>query len=102
LPDIGPVDLARLVEVLGKYRDQEIGVADASIILLAARYGTRSLLALDHRRFGVLPPIQGGRSIPPPSSDRAMRRCSTRCGGHVASPGQAHKIDCLARSSSGA
>ena len=61
LPDIGAEDLARMVEVLGKYRDQDVGVASASLVLLAARYGTRSLLTLDHRHFGVLRPIQGGR-----------------------------------------
>ena len=61
LPDIGAEGLARMVEVLGKYRDQDVGVADASLVLLAARYGTRSLLTLDHRHFGVLRPIQGGR-----------------------------------------
>jgi predicted nucleic acid-binding protein len=49
-----------MVDVLGNYPDQEIGVADSSIVLLAARYGTRSLLTLDHSHFGVLRPIQGG------------------------------------------
>jgi len=61
LPDIGADDLARMVDVLGRYRDQEIGVADASNLLLAERYRTRSLLTLDHRHFDVLRPIQGGR-----------------------------------------
>jgi predicted nucleic acid-binding protein len=61
LPDIGQEDLARAVDVLEKYRDQAIGVADASIVLLAERYATRTLLTLDHRHFGALRPIQGGR-----------------------------------------
>ncbi|MEX1343153.1 MAG: PIN domain-containing protein [Candidatus Limnocylindrales bacterium] len=61
LPEIGAEDLTRIVEVLGKSRDQQIGVADASIVLLAARYGSKSLLTLDHRHFGVLRPLQGGR-----------------------------------------
>ena len=61
LPDIGGDDLARIVDVLGKFRDQGIGVADASVVLLAERYRTRSLLTLDHRHFDVLRPIQGGR-----------------------------------------
>jgi uncharacterized protein len=61
LPAIGPEDVARMVDLLGKYRDHEVGVADASIVLLAARFGTRSLLTLDHRHFGMLRPIQGGR-----------------------------------------
>lgn len=61
LPDIGQEDLARTVDVLRKYRDQGIGVADASIVLLADRYATRTLLTLDRRHFGVLRPISGGR-----------------------------------------
>jgi uncharacterized protein len=61
LPDIGREDLARAVDVLKKYRDQEIGIADASIVLLAERYATRRLLTLDRRHFGVLRPIRGGR-----------------------------------------
>ncbi len=61
LPGIGPEDIARMVVVLEKYRDQELGVADASLVLLAERYGTRSLLTLDRRHFGVVRPMQGGR-----------------------------------------
>ena len=61
LPEIGREDLARAVDVLKKYRDQDIGVADASIVMLAERYATRTLLTLDRRHFGVLRPIQGGR-----------------------------------------
>lgn len=61
LPDIGQEDLARTLDVLRKYRDQGIGVADASIVVLAERYATRTLLTLDRRHFSVLRPIQGGR-----------------------------------------
>ncbi len=43
------------------YRDQAIGVADASIVVLADRYRTKELLTLDHRHFGVLRPLTGGR-----------------------------------------
>jgi predicted nucleic acid-binding protein len=61
LPEIAPSDLSRMVDVVRKYRDQAIGVADASLVLLAERYGTRSLLTLDRRHFEVLRPTQGGR-----------------------------------------
>ncbi|MFP5488722.1 MAG: PIN domain-containing protein [Acidimicrobiia bacterium] len=47
--------------VVERYRDQEIGVADASLVVLAARYATRSILTLDRRHFDVLRPIGGGR-----------------------------------------
>jgi len=56
-----PEDLARSVDVVRRYRDQSIGVADASIVVLAERYATKTLLTLDRRHFGVLRPLQGGR-----------------------------------------
>jgi hypothetical protein len=61
LPDFGPADLARASEVIERYRDQGIGVADASIVVLAERFSTRGLLTLDRRHFGVLRPLSGGR-----------------------------------------
>jgi predicted nucleic acid-binding protein len=54
-------DLVRARGVVERYRDQEVGVADASIVVLADRYRTRSVLTLDHRHFGVLRPLDGGR-----------------------------------------
>ena len=61
LPEFGPSDLARAVDVIERYREQGTGIADASIVVLAERYATRRLLTLDRRHFGVLRPAQGGR-----------------------------------------
>jgi hypothetical protein len=61
LPDFGPADLARASAVVERYRDQDLGVADASIVVLAERYSTRRLLTLDRRHFGVVRPLSGGR-----------------------------------------
>lgn len=47
------------VEVVARYEDQDIGVADASIVALAARYRTDRVLTLDHRHFDVLRTAQG-------------------------------------------
>lgn len=47
--------------VVARYRDQEIGVVDASLVVLAQRYGTRSILTLDRRHFDVRRPLDGGR-----------------------------------------
>ncbi len=47
-------------DVIAKYRDQEIGVADASIVVLAERYRTRTIASLDHRHFDVLRASDGG------------------------------------------
>jgi predicted nucleic acid-binding protein len=52
--------LRRSREVISRYRDQEIGVADASIVVLAERYRTRRIATLDHRHFDVLRPLDGG------------------------------------------
>ena len=47
--------------VIQRYADQEIGLADASNVVLAARYRTRTVVTLDHRHFDVLRPLSGGR-----------------------------------------
>jgi uncharacterized protein len=41
-------------DVIDRYRDQNIGVADASLVILAERYRTERLLTLDHRHFRVI------------------------------------------------
>lgn len=61
LPEFGLSDMAKAADVVERYRDQDIGIADASIVVLAARYDTRQLLTLDRRHFSVLRPAQGGR-----------------------------------------
>ena len=47
-------DIARAAEVIGQYRDLEVGLADASIVVLAERYGTVDVLTLDERHFRAL------------------------------------------------
>lgn len=54
-------DVLRAGSVIERYRDQAIGLADASIVVLAERYGTRRVATLDRRHFEVLRPLQGGR-----------------------------------------
>ena len=52
--------LRRAGGVIASYRDQEIGVADASIVVLAERYRTRTVASLDHGHFDVLRSLGGG------------------------------------------
>ena len=52
--------LRRARGVIATYRDQEIGVADASMVVLAERYGTRTIASLDRRHFDVLRSLDGG------------------------------------------
>ncbi len=43
-----------------RYRDLRIGLADASIAVLADRYRTTRLLTFDERAFRAITPIAGG------------------------------------------
>jgi uncharacterized protein len=61
LAGIEEADLRTAVAVVERYRDQEIGVTDASLVVLASRHRTKSILTLDHRHFSVLRPLEGGR-----------------------------------------
>jgi uncharacterized protein len=57
----GVPDLDQAASVITKYRDQQIGAADASNVVLADRYQTRTIATLDRRHFTVLRPLKGGR-----------------------------------------
>jgi uncharacterized protein len=57
----GLSDLVEAIRVLERYRDQDIGLTDASLVVLAERCQTRTLLTLDHRHFDVVRPLQGRR-----------------------------------------
>ena len=43
-----------------RYRDLRVGLADASLVVLAQRLGTRRILTFDHRCFRMVKPLQGG------------------------------------------
>ena len=47
-------DVERAGRVIERYADLEIGLADASIVVLAGRHGARDVLTLDHRHFQAL------------------------------------------------
>ncbi len=53
-------DVVTAQRVIGRYRDLGVGLADASMVVLAQRYGTRTILTLDHKHFSVLRPLDGG------------------------------------------
>lgn len=48
--------------IVGRYADLAIGLADASLVVLANRYGVRDILTLDERHFRALRG-PGGRSF---------------------------------------
>ncbi len=53
-------ELRRAGAVIASYKDQAISVADASIVVLAERYRTRTIASLDHRHFDVIRSLDGG------------------------------------------
>ena len=54
LDSLEPDEIAAAERVIGRYAELEIGLADASLVVLANRYGVRDLLTLDERHFRVL------------------------------------------------
>lgn len=55
----GGQDVARAVRVIDDYRDLDVGLADASIVVLADRHGTSDVLTLDQRHFRSLATEEG-------------------------------------------
>ena len=55
-----PEELGAARDVVRRHRDLEVGLADASVVVLARRFRTRRLLTLDERCFRAITPLQGG------------------------------------------
>ncbi len=53
-------DIAAARDVIARYRDLGVGLADASLVVLAQRYRTHTVLTLDHKHFDVMRPLGGG------------------------------------------
>ena len=47
-------DVARASEIVVQYRDLQLGLADASIVVLAERHRTLDVLTLDERHFRAI------------------------------------------------
>ena len=54
-------DIDRAREVIRRYSDLDIGLADASIVVLAGRHGVSDVLTLDRRHFSALRTPTGQR-----------------------------------------
>lgn len=61
LAAMGPDEIRGAREVIERYADQRIGIADASIVVLADRWSDDVVVTLDRRHFDVLRPLRGGR-----------------------------------------
>lgn len=54
LAEFGRADVAAARAVMGAYADLRVGLADASIVVLAERHGTVDLLSFDRRHFRAM------------------------------------------------
>ena len=57
LAEFSPRDVAQAAAVAERYQDLRIGLSDASIVVLAARYQTTRVLTLDERHFRAMRPL---------------------------------------------
>lgn len=53
-------ELGTARDVAQRYRDLRLGLADASLVVLARRHRTTRILTLDERAFRAVAPLQGG------------------------------------------
>jgi len=53
-------ELATALALARRHRDLAIGLADASLVVLAQRFRTRRLVTFDERAFRNVAPLQGG------------------------------------------
>ena len=54
LEPFAPGDVRAALVIVDRHADLRISLADASVVVLAARHGVRDVLTLDERHFGVL------------------------------------------------
>jgi predicted nucleic acid-binding protein len=54
-------DIAEAADIIDRYSDLELGLADASVVVLSRRYGVNDVLTLDERHFRA---IEGSRGQP--------------------------------------
>lgn len=59
LVDFDSGDVAAASGIIDRYRDLEIGITDASLVVIAARYQTTRLLTFDQRHFRAVAPLWG-------------------------------------------
>lgn len=57
LAEFGPADVAQAAELVERYQEMRIGLTDASLVVLAARYRTTRLLTLDEKHFRAIRPL---------------------------------------------
>lgn len=61
VPSFSPEQVGEARQVIQRYRTLKIGLADASLVVLAGQLGVREVLTLDERHFRALRTKQGKR-----------------------------------------
>jgi predicted nucleic acid-binding protein len=59
LAAFGPDDIVTAMELIDRYAELKLGLADASVAVLAGRHRTTRLLTLDERDFRPMRPMYG-------------------------------------------
>ena len=67
LPALGPDDVPRMKELMRKYRDLPMDLADAALVRVAERDKVRRIFTLDRRDFQIYRPARIGRFAIVPS-----------------------------------
>ncbi len=80
--------LRRARAIVDSDRDQAIGVADASIVVLAERYRTRTIATLDRRHLDVLRLLDGGCTVRWRRDRQVPRHHVLRCAAPCACTGR--------------
>lgn len=62
-------DVGSCRDIVERYRDLHIGLADASNVVLAHRYRTNNLLTFDQRHFGAMRTLDGQPFVILPADD---------------------------------
>jgi predicted nucleic acid-binding protein len=57
---LNPDELRTARSVIERHRDLRLGLADASLVVLAERYATTRIVTFDERAFRTVVPLQGG------------------------------------------
>lgn len=63
LAELDRSDVARAAVVIERYRALNIGLTDASLVVLAAKYGTTRLLTFDQKHFRAIRPLTGSAAF---------------------------------------
>jgi hypothetical protein len=58
-----PAAIHEAIAVAERYKSMELGLADASLITLAARLQTTDIATLDERHFRTLKPLSGAKTF---------------------------------------